>query len=56
MTPKTPKEPCDTWFATDDRALWCRRTGRHITHRDDATGDKFMRTPGGAIITPARKS
>lgn len=47
-------KPCDTRFETGDRTLTCERTGRHVTHRDTETGDRFTRVPGGAIIQRAR--
>lgn len=47
--------PCQTVFEPSDGArLTCERTGRHIVHRDPATGERFMRLPGGAYIRPLR--
>lgn len=45
---------CDATFVTGDRALTCDRSGRHLAHRDAGSGDKFVRAPGGAVITPAK--
>jgi hypothetical protein len=48
------KSQCGATFQTSDRTLTCGRDDRHITHTDTATGDRFTRTPGGAVIKPAK--
>ena len=46
---------CEAVFeASDGARLTCGRTGRHIVHRDPATGERFVRVPGGAYIRPPR--
>ena len=48
------EDACGMQFITSDRALTCERTGRHLTHRDTATGARFIRIPFGAYIRPAK--
>jgi hypothetical protein len=50
------RKKCGASFTTGSRTLTCDRSGPHLRHRDAATGDQFVRAPGGAVITPSSKS
>jgi hypothetical protein len=51
------REECGTKCidAETYETLTCDREDRHIVHRESSTGTKFVRVPGGAVITKPSK-
>lgn len=55
MSKQEPR--CNSLKATDGlSALDCDKTNPHLIHRDNASGKKFVRAPGGVVAWPKKKS